>query len=198
MNKVLFLDHDGVICLPDQWGNRYEKHSDFKNKNPEWIGQVPVTFRFDDFDPKAVTVLNEIIDKTDCEIVISSDWKLHATLWEMSEYYKEQGVNKTPIAFTDNFDYEKYEGFSFFNPNWLSFRKNSEVERYLEIKEYLYRHSIKNYCVVDDLQLGKEYVEWSISYNRDWGFSGRFVKTYDYEGIFEKGIKEKIINTLND
>ena len=23
--KVIFLDHDGVICLPQQWGGRHKK-----------------------------------------------------------------------------------------------------------------------------------------------------------------------------
>ena len=32
--KVIFLDHDGVICLPDQWGSRYKKERKYrKDKN---------------------------------------------------------------------------------------------------------------------------------------------------------------------
>ena len=28
--KVLFLDHDGVICLEKQWGTRYDKQQKLK------------------------------------------------------------------------------------------------------------------------------------------------------------------------
>ena len=25
LNKIIFLDHDGVVCLSDQWGSRFKK-----------------------------------------------------------------------------------------------------------------------------------------------------------------------------
>ena len=30
--KVIFLDHDGVICLPKQWGSREKKRLELINK----------------------------------------------------------------------------------------------------------------------------------------------------------------------
>ncbi len=30
--KVIFLDHDGVICLYDNWGSRLKKQKDIRNK----------------------------------------------------------------------------------------------------------------------------------------------------------------------
>ena len=30
--KIIFLDHDGVICLPSEWGSRYEKMKDVQNE----------------------------------------------------------------------------------------------------------------------------------------------------------------------
>jgi hypothetical protein len=53
--KVIFLDHDGVICLSTEWGSRF--------KNKEGLDST-----FDRFNDKALKVLNEIIDETDCEI----------------------------------------------------------------------------------------------------------------------------------
>jgi hypothetical protein len=46
------------------------------------------SIRFDDFDTKSVKILNEILEETGAEIVVSSDWKLHATLEELGEYYE--------------------------------------------------------------------------------------------------------------
>ena len=64
--KVLFLDHDGVICLSTEWGSRFN--------NGDGLDSL-----FDRFNPKAIKVLNQIIEETDCEIVVSSDWRFHCT-----------------------------------------------------------------------------------------------------------------------
>ncbi len=87
--KVIFLDHDGVICLPEQWGSREKKQQEF---DPE--KSSPVDVKFDDFDKNAVGVLNEILKETDCEIVVTSDWRHYVTLEEIGEYYEHQGVIK--------------------------------------------------------------------------------------------------------
>jgi hypothetical protein len=81
MKKIIFLDHDGVICLSEAWGGRFKKKG--FDSNPE----TPIDIRMDDFDVKAVKVLNNIIEITGCEIVVSSDWKLHGTLEQMKEMY---------------------------------------------------------------------------------------------------------------
>jgi 16S rRNA C1402 N4-methylase RsmH len=50
--KVMFLDHDGVICLSSEWGGRYKKKG--FDSNPE----TPMDIRMDNFNDKAVKVLN--------------------------------------------------------------------------------------------------------------------------------------------
>ena len=81
--KVIFLDHDGVICLSNNWGGRMKKQKKYGRKLSQSIGSLPVNVRFDDFDRKAIEVLNSILEETDAEIVISSDWKKHATIEEL-------------------------------------------------------------------------------------------------------------------
>jgi hypothetical protein len=91
--KILFLDHDGVICLSNNWGGRSKKWAKYRSANPHSSKEkkdAPVSVRFDDFDKKAIKILNEIIEETGCEIVVSSDWKLHATLEE-----RKSGDNQT-------------------------------------------------------------------------------------------------------
>ena len=76
--RCIFLDHDGVICLSNNWGGRTKKWSKYRSENPESSSDkrdAPVDVRFDDFDEKAVRILNQILEETGAEIVVSSDWK---------------------------------------------------------------------------------------------------------------------------
>lgn len=74
--KVIFLDHDGVICLFDNWGTRLKKQKEWGGRKLSMsMSQIPLEYRFDNFDTKAVEVLNEILEETGAEIVVSSDWK---------------------------------------------------------------------------------------------------------------------------
>jgi uncharacterized membrane-anchored protein YjiN (DUF445 family) len=125
--------------------------------------------KFDNFDRKSIKILNEIIEKTDCEIVVSSSWKIYADLKELSELYINSGIIKKPIGLTiDLYGIDEIDN------------------RISEIKEYLERHpDIETWVAVDDLpmsQLGSEH----------------FVQCKRYlEGIKQSGIKEKIIKILN-
>lgn len=196
MNKekiVLFLDNDGVICLSNNWGGRTKKWDKYIKLNPNQnnISLAPVDIRFDNFDKKSVSILNQVLEETGAEIVVSSDWKLHATLEEIGEYYLSQGIIKRPIGFTkryldccnvDEFVYEK--------------RTIYEQQRCIEIKQYLTDHpEITNWVCVDDLQLGEQD---SNGDNQNWGLSN-FVHTPRMnEGIKQSGVKEKIINYLKN
>ena len=111
--KIILLDNDGVICLSNNWGGRTKKLAKYRSANPDSSDEkknAPVSVRFDDFDKKSIKVLNEIIETTDAEIIVSSDWKLHANLEELGDYYESQGIIKKPVAVTPNledFDPEK-------------------------------------------------------------------------------------------
>ena len=86
--KVLFLDNDGVICLSNNWGGRAKKWAKYRSENPNSSNDkkdAPVDVRFDDFDEKAIKVLNSILEETGAEIVVSSDWRFHANLEELGD-----------------------------------------------------------------------------------------------------------------
>jgi hypothetical protein len=122
--KILFLDHQGVMRLdPVCWSSG----------KPE----------LQDFDKTAVKNINDIIKETDCEIVVSSDWKLWVPLEEMKNFYIIQGIIKSPIGYTPD--------------------KSSEIKslddlarlRVEEIKQWVKDNHVSTWVAIDDLDLRK-------------------------------------------
>jgi hypothetical protein len=188
--KTIFLDLDGTICLSNNWGGRSKKWKKYRSANPEtsrYIDDAPVEVRFDDFDKKAIKVLNEILEETGAEIVVSSDWRCHANLEELGEYFLSQGILKKPIGVTKLLGQcnqpENYE--------WLH-KWDLEQSRSLEILQYLRDNpEITQWVAVDDLDMGKNGEEW-----KDWGLDNFVLTPSRTEGIKQLGIKEKIIKFL--
>ena len=168
--KVLFLDHDGVICLARQWGSR-------RSKSSREAGEF-----FDKFCPKAINVLNEIIKETDCEIVVSSDWRKYKDLDYMQEMYAKRGIIKIPIGYTTVFsdsDPDIWEE----TKEYKDYYKIDARVREKEIRHFVQNEpGITSWVAVDDLPMNK---------------LESFVHTpRSNEGIKQTGIKEKIINAL--
>lgn len=190
--KVIFLDNDGVICLSNNWGGRLKKWANYRSTNPDSSKEkkdAPVSVRFDDFDKKAIKILNEILEETGAEIVVSSDWKLHATLEELGEYYESQGIIKKPIALTPNIQNCKdYDSNFIWSPRW-----ESEQIRTIEIKQYLHDHpEVTHWVSVDDLKMGKIGEPWK----DEWAIDNFVLTPKSNEGIKQSGIKEKILKYL--
>jgi len=192
-NKIIFLDHDGVMALSSNWGTRFKKKGATGTIDDE----------FDNFDKKAIKILNEIIEVTDCEIVISSDWKHFCTLAQMQDLYRMRGVIKVPIDFTAGVIGGKYEYF----------RRDSELEetRCIEIKEWLDNHpTVTKWVAVDDMELGLHFsfntlqptikeqrtIELTPENGYQWGLRNFVRCPNSSEGIKQSGIKEKIIKFL--
>jgi hypothetical protein len=116
--NVIFLDHSGVLYLGKPFGDRILRN----------------------FDVECVKVLNSIILETDCEIVISSDWKTWNTIEQMSEFYKSQGILKSPIGFTDKF-LEHYD--------W----NKLPIQRSFEIINWIETNDVDKWVALDDLDM---------------------------------------------
>ena len=189
--KVIYLDNDGVICLDNNWGGRSKKWDEYKKLNPEATSDTtaPVEIRFDDFDKKAVKVLNQILEETGAEIVVSSDWRLHATLEEIGEYYLSQGIIKKPIAFT-----KRYIGCD--KPDEFEWTRRTmyEQQRCIEVRQYLTDHpGVTHWVCVDDLELGE-----TDTHDREqkWGLSNFVHTPRASEGIKQSGVKDKMLQYL--
>jgi hypothetical protein len=165
--KVIFLDHDGVICLSTEWGSR------FKNKDG-------LDSMFDRFNDKAIKVLNQILDETGAEIVVSSDWRHDTPLEQMQELYKIRGIKKSPIGYTDSI--VDIKGLEYLEHN-----------RQIEIRHWLSQHpEVTQWVAIDDLNMSPEFCK---KYESE-GLTNFVHTPRSKEGIKQTGIKEKIIKFL--
>ena len=195
--KIIFLDNDGVICLSNNWGSRNTKRRKAGLKASIPSSELPIDIRFDNFDKKAVRILNEILEETGAEIVVSSDWRFYATLEELGEYYISQGIVKKPIAVTGMFK-------DLFPREWsmLRFRADLELERYMEIQHWIDEHpEITNWVSVDDLNMSVEFLSHNVT-NKDnvdnpVGLTNFVLTPRVNEGIKQSGVKDKILHYLS-
>lgn len=194
--KVIFLDNDGVICLNNTWGSRHKKQKKWEGRKLSMNSfEIPVEYRFDNFDKVSVNKINNIITLTDAEIVISSDWRLHGTLEELQQYYLSQKFIKAPIDLTPKFHYTDWINDGFIkDPENFPWNRNWALEQHrsFEIKRWLRDNpQVEKWVAVDDLNLGvrngHEIREWGLSY---------FVNTPLPQGIKQKGKVEEVLSHL--
>ena len=156
-NPYIFLDIDDVMVTSKQYFGKYHKKYD---GHP--------------FDPKCVKVLNEIIEKTNPIIVISSDWKIHFPISKLNEIFLLNGVNSAVDNITG----------SSWGVMFTSLQQLEECRAY-EINKYVKEHEITcKWVAIDDLDL------------KTW-IPENFVRcTHASEGIKQSGVKDKILNIL--
>jgi hypothetical protein len=163
---IIFLDIDGVLATNLQFQMNKQK---FQDKHT-WADELRVPYPF---DAGCVKVLNEIIETTDAEIVLSSDWKLHWNILELHDIFLQNGVIKSPRTSTLNITASEFD---------------LEEERAYQIGEFIKKFKPKQYVIIDDLDVGPK-MEMKEA-------EERFVKTRDREGLKQTGIKEKILEKL--
>jgi hypothetical protein len=197
--KVIFLDNDGVICLSTEWGNRYKKQKKWGGRKLSMSNsEIPLPYRFDNFNKKAVEVLNSILEETNAEIVVSSDWRYYASLEELGDYYTEQGIIKKPISVTEIFK-------DIYPSEWTKLRSRAELEleRSMEIQHWLNNHpEVSNWVAIDDLNMSVEFLSNRYSSvdgsDSKPGLTNFVLTSKSSEGIKQTGIKEKVINYLSN
>ena len=194
--KVIFLDHDGVICLPNQWGGRHKKEKEYrKDKKLSYDEPVSIDARFDNFDKKCVNILNEIIEEIECEIVVTSDWRVKATLEEMGIYYENQGIIKKPIDFTHSMSYEEYKQSRIDN-TFKNYNYEYDEIRANEMRKYLSEHpEITHWVAIDDLDMRYYSYDYAGEIIIPWGLKN-FIMTRFNEGLKQTGLKDKILKYL--
>jgi len=156
----IFLDIDDVLATTHQY------YTNRKNWHPEYDRYK--------FDEKCVKVFNEIIEKTNPIIILSSDWKLHYSIEALNRIFEINGVNTIITDITSDL--------------WgVKFKLSAQLEdcRADEILLYVHEHQIEKWLAIDDLDLSP------------WIDEQHFVRTpRANEGIKQSGIKDKILSIL--
>ena len=159
-NCVLFMDIDGVLATSHQY------YTNPKKWNDEYHN-----YRYDE---KCVKVFNEIIEKRNPIIILSSDWKLSYDIKMMNRIFEINGINTIVTDITDDL--------------WgVKFTSLAQLQdcRADEILKYVHDHEIQNWVAIDDLNLSP------------WISVEHFVRTpRANEGIKQIGIKNKVLNIL--
>lgn len=108
--KIIFLDIDGVLVLRDA-------PDDYSENTPP-------------FDPDCVNVFNQILSETNAIIVLSSTWKKVWDLKRLDFIFKFNGVIKSPLDITSDFN-----------------------NREKEITDYVQRKAVDEFVILDDMEL---------------------------------------------
>ena len=121
MNKILFLDFDGVLNT-----EHYQGLLQYQGK--PWQDEYGAFF-----DPKAVKQLKRIIDATDADIVIESSWK-YLGLDAMKELWKVRNLPGTIIDITPSL-LGKNKGVEI--ASWLSKYAKQDIRYVIIDDEYV-------------------------------------------------------------
>lgn len=163
---TIFLDIDGVIATHKEF---YTNKNKFYQKNP-LAKELGIPFPF---NKECVNILNNILDKFQCQIVLSSDWKLHYNLEQLNQIFIFNGVNQSPIDVTEDFGYS-----GLMLSKW----------RASEIKTYIDKHNIQKWIAIDDLPVG----DWF----KDFNDEDKCFLTVDTMGLKQSNFENKLIKKL--
>ena len=158
--KIIFIDVDGPLA----WGT----WTDGKVKiNENTSEEFTIPYAWDKADCES---LAEICDETNASLVLSSDWKKHFTLKQMSNVFIEYGIYAPLIDITTH------------QSLWNKMSRPSlEWERAAQIVKWAKDNKISNWIAIDDLNL-REQFKWMkpripmwrhVAVDGDWGFGGK-------------------------
>ena len=121
MNKIIFLDFDGVLNI-----EHYQGLLQYQGK--PWQDEYGAFF-----DPKAVKQLKRIIDATDADIVVESSWK-YLGLDAMKELWEVRNLPGTIIDITPSL-LGKNKGVEI--ASWLSKYAKQDIRYVIIDDEYV-------------------------------------------------------------
>ena len=156
--KVIFIDVDG----PLSWGTWEEgKVKIMEGTSNEFT--IPYPWIQQDCD-----ALSEIIKQTDARLVVSSDWKKHFGLIQLSMIFEHYGIGRWNVM----------DITTHFNPK-KKMSSSLEWDRACEIETWVKTFKPTNWISIDDMQLNFGYKSLNIpqyhhvQVDGDFGVGGR-------------------------
>jgi len=112
LDPFIFLDIDGVLAT---------------NQAPKISKSLWYNERAYPFNKHCVNILNQILEKTNAELILSSDWRRVFDLNELDKIFKFNKVVKSPIAITS-----------------VLFNRDNEI------REYVMVNKLSKFVIIDD------------------------------------------------
>lgn len=134
MNKIIFLDIDGVLV------NRNSLKADHEYAKTHG-GHRPMekfSAHYNSFDSECVQRLNQITDVTGAVFVISSTWRMGRTVSELRDILSSRGVAGKVLDKTTTKDYNGYKELT----------RGDQIEEF--IKSYSAVRPIDKFIIIDD------------------------------------------------
>lgn len=90
--KVLFLDFDGVLNHQQFLIDAARENSEYPMTNLDrWVSML---------DPAAVARLNEVVERTNCAVVVSSSWRIGSSRPELQHMLEVRGFRWSLLGCT--------------------------------------------------------------------------------------------------
>ncbi len=115
MDNVILLDLDGVMITTKPWESDFILADDFA-----------------EFNPRAVTKLNQLLKETGYDIVLTSARRYVHDIDQMNEFFKTRGIEGHIIDYLPLYD--------------LGLR----YSRFYEVMRFIQKYRPNNYLVIDD------------------------------------------------
>lgn len=131
MKPPFFLDLDGVLALPHDWGNPD------RSRYPHGPAYG--------FDPTCLRLFNEACEAVDAEIVLSSSWRMGHDLEGCQRLLRDRGVTAPVVGMTPNgYAAWPYSGLT------LNYSRGDEIALWLQQAEEGERGFVARYAIIDD------------------------------------------------
>ena len=160
MKRIIFIDIDGPLA----WGTFFDGRVIINENNSDKF-TIPYPLVKEDCD-----ALNEICEKANAELVLSSDWRKHYTLKQMNDVFSHYGINHRIIDITTH------------QSLWTKFSSPSlDWTRASQVVKWAKDNKISNWIAIDDLYLSDQF-KWMkpripmwrhIQVDGDFGTGGR-------------------------
>ena len=163
--KIIFIDIDGPLAWAT-WDDGKVKI----NENTSREFTIPYPLVKEDCE-----ALQEICDKTNAELVLSSDWKMHFTLTQMSDVFIEYSIYAKLIDITTHMDSRQMGLWNKMSPPSLDYDRSKQILKWVK------DNKVSNWIAIDDLNLGSQFKFMSprkpmwrhVQVDGDFGYGGR-------------------------
>src|SRR5689334_7658984 len=86
--KLIFLDFDGVLNSNDYFDSTFFKQ---ETNGLSWE-EIMLIAHYTHIDPVAVKILNQLVEISGAQVIVSSTWRLKYTVEELNSMLKDRGA----------------------------------------------------------------------------------------------------------